>query len=401
MSERTWDLVLYGATGFTGQIAASTLLSHAPSDLRWAIAGRNRAKLDTLHGRLGDKVGVIVADSADHAAVDAMVASTVALISTAGPFAKYGTPVVESAVRHGTHYADITGETPWVRGLIDRFHDQAQQDGTRIVPLCGYDSVPSDMGAWMMADLIRERWGEPTAEVRAAFLAAGGGLNGGTLASAIEMGERGETRQVADTLLLNPSDCRTQEERRRSKDPRKVVYDEDLGRWLAPFIMGPVNSRVVRRSNALFSKEGRAYGPEFGYREWLDAGSRRRALAATGILGAATGLLASKTGRRIARALGPSPGQGPKEGAIAAGFIRTRYVARSASGKLAFGRMEYKGDAGNKATVLMLCTAGMLLAKEGATLPQRGGLLTPATAFEGRLLEQLRAAGMTWEAAPA
>jgi len=177
----------------------------------------------------------------------------------------------------------------------------------------------------------------------------------------------------------------------------KVWFDPDLDRWLAPFVMASVNTRVVRRSQALFAREGRGYGPEFQYHEWLDAGSRRKAWAAAGLLVSANVLLASRFGRSIARRFGPAPGQGPSDSALAAGFCRTRFVGRSVSGKLALGHMEYAGDAGNRTTTLMLCTAGLLLATEADTLPARAGVLTPATCFEGRLLDALRDAGMRWD----
>ena len=401
MAPRTWDVVLYGATGFAGGFAAKYLANQAPKDLRWAIAGRSEDKLERLKANLGrDDVGIVVADSSSPDAIGTMAENTAVLISTVGPFALYGTPVVEAAVKHGTHYVDITGETPWVRDLIDQFHDQAAVDGTRIVPMCGYDSIPSDMGAWMVADFIRRTWDEDTAHIHAAFSIAGGGLNGGTFATLLN-DSPGSRRKMLDVQLLNPSSARSDDERKRSSDVRKVKYHEDFERWLCPFIMAVVNTRVVRRSNALFGLEKHAYGPAFTYQEWMNAGSRSKAVATTAGLGGAMMLLSTKPGRALARKLGPKPGQGPSETQIERGFIRTRFVGRSASGRRVDGLMEYPGDAGNKATVLMLVESALALALQLDELPDRGGVLTPAVAFEDVLLQRLRAAGMRWDVAPA
>jgi short subunit dehydrogenase-like uncharacterized protein len=398
VSEREWDVVLYGATGFTGKRAAHYFAKNAPADLKWAIAGRTKSKLEQLRAQLGrDDVGVIVADSSDVSSVEAMVARTRVMLSTAGPFALYGTPVVKACVDYGVHYVDITGETPWVRSLIDSFHDKAAADKTRIVPLCGYDSVPSDLGAWMMADHIRRELKQGTVEVRAAFSMSGGGLNGGTLASATNMSAAREGSQLYDVLLLNPSNRNTEEERRRSVDPLGVDYDEDFGRWMHPFVMGPVNTRVVRRSNALFALEGRPYGSAFRYTERADVSSRAKAYAITGVLGGVGLLLSRRSGRWLANKFGPKPGEGPSEEKIEGGYCRTRFVGVAEDGRKVQGKMEYLGDAGNKATVLMVCECALALALQLNELPDRGGVLPPAVAFEGILLERLRQAGMVWE----
>ncbi len=177
--KRKYDLVLYGASGFTGRQMVEYCRRTAPAGLRWAIAGRNRAKLEAINAT---GVDVLIADSQDSAALDSIAASTRVVATTAGPFSLYGSELVTACVRRRTHYCDITGETPWIRNLIDRHHANAAANGTRIVPTCGFDSIPSDFGAWLTAKHIREDLHSKCVSM-AAYFKLGGGINGGTLAS--------------------------------------------------------------------------------------------------------------------------------------------------------------------------------------------------------------------------
>jgi short subunit dehydrogenase-like uncharacterized protein len=191
---RKYDLILFGATGFTGRQAAVYLARHAPAGLRWAVAGRDRAKLESL----GLTADVLVADSADQPAIDTLAAQTRVVASTAGPFARYGTPVVDACVRHGTDYTDITGETFWVESLVAKYHGAAAAGRVRIVPCCGFDSVPSDLAAFLLATR------HSASRVRAYFQISGGGLNGGTIASVANMVASGHARGIARGGVLGP-----------------------------------------------------------------------------------------------------------------------------------------------------------------------------------------------------
>jgi short subunit dehydrogenase-like uncharacterized protein len=270
MQERDYDVVLYGASGFTGQQTVAYFAQHAPP-IRWAIAGRNQAKLETVKAQLGEaakKADVLIADSKDQAAIDAMVARTRVLLTTAGPFALYGTGIVDACVRFKTHYVDITGETVWVKELIDRYHQQSAADGTRIVPFCGFDSVPSDLGTYLVVRYMQREMGVACKQVKAYFQMAGG-VNGGTLATAFNMAESGQTAQARQPFLLNPPGEHSADALRQNQDPSAPHYDQDLGAWVSPFIMGPINTRVVRRSNALFAQWQEAYGADFTYQEYM------------------------------------------------------------------------------------------------------------------------------------
>lgn len=392
-------LTLFGATGYTGRFCAHYLRDHAPAELEWAIAGRNPDKLERVRAELGaaaDRVRVIVADSDDPASIDAMVAQSSAVISTAGPFALYGTPLVEACVRHGVHYADITGETPWVRDMIDAYHDTAAAAGTRIVPMCGMDSVPADIGARFVVDHIRDALGQGTRAVRAAYKVKGG-FSGGTIASALNMGASGQTRRLADPVLLNPDAHRTPEDRAANRDRVGVRFDEDLGWWTAPFVMAAVNTRAVRRSAALEAEWGEPYGPRFDYQESMRARSRLQAGAIAAGLGVFAALTTTPPGRALVRALAPEPGEGPSEEQLASGFLHCRYVGEAEDGTKVLAEMKAAGDPGYRVTVMMLCEAGLTLALEGPTLPggaERGGVLTPATALGDPYVERMRRAGL-------
>lgn len=395
---RDLDLVIYGATGFTGRQAARYLAAHAPEGLRWALAGRDLQKLEAVQRELegaGPRrpVALVRADATDRPSVDVMVRRTRVVASTAGPFARYSDAVVAACVEARTDYADITGETPWVRRLIDRDHARAAQDGTRIVPCCGFDSIPSDLGTFLLVDFIRETFGQPTRRVSSAFQLGGGGLNGGTAASALLMAESGEARALANPLLLVPEAQRDLFEGNRPR--RSAGHDADHDAWLAPFVMAPINSHNVLRSAAIWAERGAPYGPRFAYDEAMRV--KRRLTATAVAVGARVGdrLLGSKVGRGFLRRLVPSPGQGPSEKAMAEGWFRTRLVGEAIDGRKARAEVSCQGDAGNRATVLMLCESALALALDRDRLPKGGGLLTPSTAMGHVLAERLRKAGMT------
>ncbi len=402
MAQRSYDLVLYGATGFTGRQAAVYLAEHAPEGLRWAIAGRSREKLAALAKEVSAPA-IEVADSADPVSVEALVSQARVVASTAGPFALYSEPVVAACVRHCADYVDLTGEAPWIRSLIDRFHDQAAAQGTRIIPCCGVDSVPSDLGTQAAVRWLREQLGQPTRTVSASFVFHSSGLNGGTLATALEMAEAGQENSRQDVLLLNPPGRTSPEERARSAEVEQVRYDPLRGAWLGPFIMAPINSRVVRRSNGLFALAGEAYGPEFSYQETAESRSGWAARKAALDLKIGGKVLESKVGRALVRRFGPKPGEGPSEETMRRGSVRARFVAEAQDGRQALATLSAPGDAANRVTVPCLCEAALALIEDRDKLPGgqgRGGILTPAFGLGEVLFERLRRAGFQWEIGP-
>lgn len=402
---RPYDVVLYGATGFVGRQTVAHFAAHADG-VRWAIAGRSAEKLEQVRQACGPGAagaGIIVADAADQKALDALAGQAVVVLSTAGPFALYGSALVAACVAHRTHYVDITGETPWVRGLIDRHHAQAARDGTRIIPCCGFDSVPSDLGAWLVAEAVQRQTGEQCVSVKACH-SMRGGLNGGTLASALNMVESGQDRLLADPFLLNPSGTAPRNAAEHA-DPVAPHRDADFDAWVGPFVMGPINTRVVRRTAALLKARGdAAYGAHFSYQEYMRFGrGPLAAAAAAGVsvgMGVAQAAMRLKSGRALARRMAVPPGQGPSERTMDGGSFRCELVGRTASGKVVRGRFAGQGDPGNRATTKFVCESALALALQPQALPggeHAGGVLTPASGLGMVLARRLIAAGMTVE----
>ena len=401
---RKYDVVLYGASGFVGRqtVAYFAEQPHVKVlGLKWAIAGRSAEKLEAVRKDFGSAtMGVVVAEAHDGAAMDALARSTRVVLSTAGPFALYGSELVAACVRHGTHYVDITGETPWVRGLIDRHHDEAQRKGVRIIPFCGFDSIPSDLSARLANEAMWERHGEACTQVKAAF-SVRGGFNGGTLASLFNMLALGQSEAMADPFLLNPEGTRPANASAHN-DPVGPRHDPDFSAWLGPFMMSTINTRVVRRSAALLG-----YAEGYDYQEYLRLGrGPGAAMAATGLsVGSYASQMALRLGpvRKLAQQFAPKPGSGPSEASMDGGSFRCQFVGHSASGKMVRGLIADKGDPGNRATTKMLCESALAMALELDELPggrQHGGLLTPASGLGDVLVKRLLAAGMTLQVDP-
>jgi short subunit dehydrogenase-like uncharacterized protein len=390
-ADRKYDIVLYGASGFTGRQAVDYCREFAPAGLRWAIAGRNRSKLDSVNSA---GVDVLPADAQDDDALNRLAVQARVVASTAGPFSLYGTKLVDACVRNRTHYCDITGETPWVRRVIDRHHEQARSDGTRIVPSCGFDSIPSDFGAWLVARHIREGLMSECVSV-SAYFRLGGGFNGGTLASYFNLIETGQMAVARDPFLLDPDpSAHTSEERARNADPTGVHYDAELQAWLAPFLMGSVNTRVVRRTQALL-------GTRFEYQEYSKFGRASRARMVEFGGRVFDSISGSSLGRRTIRRFLPQPGEGPSKEVMNKGFFKCEFIGLAKSGARVRGIFKGQGDAGNRITVKCLCESAFVLALGAANTsgakPERGGVLTPVTGVGEELRGRLASAGISFE----
>ena len=405
MTERDFDVVLFGATGFTGQLVAERLVERAPEGTRIALAGRSLAKLGSVRDGLGPRAAgwpLLLADSANESTLTKLARSTVAIASTVGPYAKYGLPLVEACAKAGTHYVDLTGEVLFMRASADAYDEMAKASGARIVHSCGYDSIPSDLGVL----LLHEAAG-PLGQTTLLVKDTRGGFSGGTLASgrvqAAAMASDPEARAIAaDPYSLSPDrdaepDLDGQGELAGERDLSGAVHHPDLG-WLASFVMGPTNSRVVRRSNAL---AGYPYSREFTYQEAMSFGeglaARAKATgmsAGMGALGAAFNFGPTRSG--MGKVL-PKPGEGPSAEDRAAGHFRMEIHGYGLDGKHYVATVAAQGDPGYAATSLMLAESVLLAASGDPDLPDVAGVLTPATGFGMALVERLRAAGMTFE----
>ncbi|HEY2225874.1 saccharopine dehydrogenase family protein [Actinomycetospora sp.] len=411
MSERVHDVVLYGATSFVGALTADYLARHTPTGTRVALAGRSRDKLERVRASLpapGSDWPLIVADSTDRDALGAMAASTTALATTVGPYAKYGLPLVEACAAVGTHYADLTGEATFAREAIDAADLRAQETGARIVHSCGYDSVPSDLGVLLLHARVQADGEGELTDVNA-VVRLRGGASGGTidsmrgLADAVKA-DRSTIKILRDPYSLSPDRGGEPDTRQPSDNPAPHRIDGGWrdGRWAAPFVMASYNTRIVRRSNAI---AGYAYGKGLRYGEVMATGSGPLGAVAAGAVTAGMGGLlagfATPGVRQLFDRVLPKPGEGPSEQTRARGWFRHDLDATTTTGARYTGRVSASGDPGYAATAVILGESLLCLGLDGDRLPDRAGSLTPATAMGPVLVERLRTAGHVYEAGPA
>lgn len=408
---REHDVVLWGATGFTGSLVAEALVERlADTGVRLALGGRDRGKLEALRGRLAAidpaaaELPLVVADSHDRPSLDALAASADVVCTTVGPYAKHGHELVAACVDHATDTCDLTGEVPFVRNMIDRHHDAAREVGARIVHCCGFDSVPSDLGVLMLQEAALERYGRPLDEIAFVLGGSRGGVSGGTVASMLNVVEEARSSRELRRLLADPYALNPEGERHGPDEPdlMRPRFDPEIQRWTGPFVMASVNTRVVRRSNALL---GWRYGRAFRYREVT--GFRpglRGAVAATALtagLGALMGALGwGPTRSLLERTVLPSPGEGPGAETRERGYfsitLHGRGLDRDEREIRLTGKVRGDRDPGYGATAVMLAESALCLALDGGELPPGGGVLTPASAMGMRLVERLRRAGMVF-----
>lgn len=401
-ADRRLDVVVFGATSFVGEILCRHLVERHGTDgpLRWAIAGRSAAKLDAVARSSGADVERIVADATDATALADLADATRVVVSTVGPYALYGSPLVAAVAAAGTDYCDLTGETQWMRAMIDAHQGEAEASGARIVHACGFDSIPSDLGVWFTQQRAQERLGAPCERVAMRVHAMKGGASGGTIASMVNLVEEAAKdpalrKLLADPYALNPADLRSGP---RQVDTMRPTRDAGTGDWLAPFVMAAVNTRVVQRSHALL---GRPWGREFRYDEAMDMGSgplgAAKAAGLTAGLGAGMGLMAFGPTRNLAGRVLPKPGEGPSPAAQLAGSFDIRFIGTTATGDGIRTRVTGDRDPGYGATGHMLGEAAVGLLDVGDD-EVAGGFWTPSTALGDRLVERLEAhAGMRFD----
>jgi short subunit dehydrogenase-like uncharacterized protein len=408
-ADRELDVVLFGATSFVGRLTAEYLSRAAPPQARIALAARSLTRLRDLQSALGAQAAdwpLLVADAADAQAMSELAGKARVVASTVGPYRRYGVPLLEACARAGTHYADLTGEVLFMRDAIDRFDAIAAGSGARIVHSCGFDSIPSDLGVLLLHEAATADDAGQLEDTTLVVRALKGGASGGTVASlkgAVDEARRDPqlARILADPYALSP-DRAAEPSLGPEADLRGAHRDEQLGMWVGPFIMGSINTRAVRRSNAL---QNWAYGRRFRYREVMGpgsgpAGALQAGAVAAGVGALAAGLSIGPSRAVLDRAL-PSPGQGPSESQRRRGFFRIEIHARTSSGARYVARVAAQGDPGYSATSVMFGESSLCLASDADRLPPRAGVLTPATAMGDALVERLRRAGQTFEVARA
>jgi len=388
-----YDIILYGATGFTGKHAVAYFQEHAPVSIRWAIAGRNEKKLLALKEELHLTVDALIADALNPQEIDILVQQTQVILTTAGPYALHGSNIVASCAKYGTHYVDITGEAPWVRDMLDEHGAAAKASGAKIISFCGFDSIPADLGIWLLQKYMRETWQSELKKADGYYTMAKGGLNGGTLLSALNMMEKGEARRLGNPKLLT-KDLKHRDFITKIKRTWKNHYATDIKKWVYPFVMADINTKVVYRSIGLAAEYDLPYPKEILYQEYHAIGKRLPSVVASvGI--ASFGLLGqSSLIRKAIKKFGPKSGQGPTKENIEEGFFKLRIIGEDENGNKAMMTMQYQGDAGNKATTCFLCECALGLILNQERLPAYSGFLTPTIAFGGVLFERLLAADL-------
>lgn len=393
---REYDIVLNGCTGFTGNLVAEYFARDvAPRhpELKWALCGRSREKVEAVKRKLQEEWPVVnppvlVAVSEDQASMDAVVGQTKVFLTTVGPFLARGTPAVDACARLGTHYVDITGEAPWVADLLDKYHHVAQASGATIVPMSGYDSIPSDLGVLFAVRAVRETFGQPTRRC-SAVAEMGGALSGGTFATGIEMARDfpEHFKKQDDPFCMGGGTVARPED----EDQFEARFDEDLGVWTQPFMMAQINTRVVRRSNAWLH-----YGSGFSYGE---AGKAKDEASAKK---AARGTQAQRANPEMWKVLDklrkegrmPKQGEGPTAEVRAKSWFKHLIVAEAADGRKLLVQVQ-GGDPGYGETSKMISESALCLLFHGEQLP--GGVLTSAAAGGELLIKRLQAAGIAFE----
>ena len=405
---RDFDVVVWGATGFVGRLTAQHILEHYGTSFPWALGGRSETKLSAVRDALTAETGVdasgvplIVGDAADTTFMRGLAERTRVACTTVGPYALYGSELVAACAATGTHYCDLTGEVFWMGRMIDAHQDQAQASGARMVHACGFDCIPADLGVFFVQHAMKARHGVPGKRVKLRVAGFKGGASGGTAASAINMLEEQsrdpEVRQRnEDPYAINPRNRRNGPD---GPDSFRIAWDADFGQWTGPFIMANVDTRVVRRSNALLAN---AYGPDFRYEEAMLMG--RGPSGFVKALGLATalrvGMAAMAVGpvRRAAASRMPAPGEGPSRRVREAGYWDVRLLAEHPSDASETLRARLTGDRdpGYGSTAKMLAESAICLARDSLT--SSGGIHTPASAMGEALLDRLKQnAGVTVE----
>eukprot|EP00043_Microstomoeca_roanoka_P007493 m.72026 g.72026 ORF g.72026 m.72026 type:complete len:422 (-) comp13845_c0_seq1:268-1533(-) len=411
---RRFDVIVYGASGFTGALVVEYIAkNYRDASLTWAIAGRNEQKLkdvrDSLAGKLKDEslksLDVVVADAHDIEALTAMVKTTKVVLSTAGPFWLHGSDLVKACAENGTSYCDITGESPWVKEMIEEHDATAKEKKCRIVNFCGMDSIPSDTGCYLVGKTMRDTYNCNVARTNGYIVAMKGGVSGGTLASMCNIFEHPNFANIRKELG-SPYELIPRESRPECRQPNANApsYEEDVGRYTSPFVMAGVNSKIVHRTNFLLNN---IYGPSFQYCEKMTvkpqgATGYLTSLMVTAGLGAlAAGLYFSLT-RSVLKRFMPQSGEGPDEATRESGKLVMHFygVGDTESAPRVTASVVLHRDPGYAETAKMVAESALCLALDSDKLPETYGFLTPMAAMGDTLIKRLQDAGIDLTAEP-
>ena len=390
---RKYKIVIFGATGFTGELCAK-FMSEKYSDIPIAIAGRNLEKLEKIKNKHGLPFPIIVADAFDVNALEKMCKDTEVVLSTAGPYHKYGSDLLGACVKNGCHYVDITGESFWIKDMIEKHHKEASNKGVRIINACGFDSAPSDLGVFYAVNQV-------VGSVKSVqcFQAWKGEASGGTMETMFSSMDAKLAKGGLGIFSLNPKNSISENQKKKTSDKIKVQKIPHLGGWTGPFVMALPNTRVVRRSAALSRFTGKYYGDDFVYSEGAYYSKKGAARKVT-FMTLALGLIIVSPLRKLLRGFFRKPGEGPSQEAMDSGFFKSRFLIETQDGFRAFS-MSSSGDPGYKMTSRMACESALCLAVENpASLPGGegfGGLLTPSVGLGNVLINRLKNIGVSFK----
>jgi short subunit dehydrogenase-like uncharacterized protein len=379
-SSSKFDIVLYGATGFTGQLVAEYLATHYKSDasLKWAMAGRSLDKLKSVRDAIGAPADtpLIVADAEDPASLKTMIDQTRSVITTVGPYLLYGNELIAACVASGTDYFDLCGEVPWMRRMIDAHQTAAERSGARIMFSCGYDSLPFELGVFLAQEAATKAFGAPVARIKGRIRAMKGTFSGGTAASGKAIFEAASKDPSLLALIRDPFALTPGFTGPKQPPGNRSVFDEDLQTWLTPFFMANINTRNVHRSNALL---GFRYGQDFVYDEMQVAGpgeegeaNAKRMMAASNNLGGAAV---------------PKPGEGPSREEQENGYYDLLFVGIASDGRQVRASVKGTRDPGYGSTSRMIAECAICLLRDATDVP--AGIWTPGAAMQHRLIKRL------------
>jgi short subunit dehydrogenase-like uncharacterized protein len=386
MNSTAFDLVVYGASGFTGRLVAEHLLSAygAEGPVRWALAGRSAEKLEAARSLIGapSSLPMLIADGDDAAALGQMAAQTRVVLSTAGPYQLYGSALVVACAAAGCDYVDLTGESHWIAAMIGAHEAQAKASGSRLVFSCGFDSIPFDLGVYFVQEAAKARWGDYAKRVRGRVRAMRGGLSGGTLASGQASMAAAAKDPAVGTLLADPFALTPGFVGSTQPDGQTPYEDPLCGAWVGPFMMAPINVKAVHRTNFL---KGHLWGEDFAYDEMVMLqGPPQAGDAGLGGFEFASGAL-------------PKPGEGPSKAERDTGFYELLFIAEGEDGHTLRAVVKGDRDPGYGSTSKIIAEAALALIEDTPQGETPGGCWTPAAAMAPALLRRLpQRAGLTF-----
>jgi len=385
------DIIIYGATGFTGSLCVKYLKKNYPK-LKWSIGGRNKEKLTELSNKYDLNTKIFIAEGDDSNGLDKMTEKTKVILSTAGPFHRYGSKLVESCVKNSTHYVDITGETFWIKEMIKKHHEEAKRKSIRIIPSCGFDSIPSDLGVYYAC----REFGNSVESIHS-FYKWKGEASGGTIETMFSSSDN--KKRYLGPFGLVPKNSISNIQKKHTSDRINITKNSKINAWSGPFIMAIPNANIVRRSAALLAELGKGYGDNFIYKEHAYYSNKFRAYLGTIFL-AIFGLTLFTPLKKIVRPFLKKPGQGPSKKVMDEGFFKGQFVLKGEDGNTNIYELFGQGDPGYKLTSLFVCESAIALLEDPSNLSgglSYGGVLTPASGLGNILINRLQDAGISFK----